>query len=147
MFVFSGFGTQWVGMGRGLLEQEPVFLDAVTRCEAEMRKWIPWSPLASLRGEEGSRPFDEGVPQELIFCLQVGLVELWRSWGVLPDAVVGHSMGEVAAAWAAGALTLAQAAEILCKRSQMLDTLVGTGGSVAVGAAACRARPLPRALR
>ncbi|MEZ0095324.1 beta-ketoacyl synthase N-terminal-like domain-containing protein [Streptacidiphilus sp. EB129] len=133
VFVFSGFGSQWVGMGRQLLREEPVFADAVLRCEEEMRKWIAWSPLASLRGEPDSRPFDEGVPQELIFTVQVGLVELWRSWGVRPDAVVGHSMGEVAAAWTAGALTLAQAAEVLCLRSRLLDTLTGTGGSLAVG--------------
>ncbi|MFI1568584.1 beta-ketoacyl synthase N-terminal-like domain-containing protein [Streptomyces sp. NPDC020490] len=133
VFVFSGFGSQWAGMGRRLLENEPVFRDAVLACEEEMRKWIAWSPLASLRGEPDSRPFDEGIPQELIFAVQVGLVELWRSWGVEPAAVVGHSMGEVAAAWAAGALTLAQAAEVLCLRSRLLDTLVGTGGSVVVG--------------
>ncbi|MFD7707409.1 type I polyketide synthase [Streptomyces sp. NPDC059786] len=133
VFVFSGFGSQWAGMGRRLLETEPVFRDAVAACEEEMRKWIGWSPLAALRGEPGSRPFDEGIPQELVFAVQVGLVELWRSWGVVPGAVVGHSMGEVAAAWAAGALTLAQAAEILCLRSRLLDTLVGTGGSVVVG--------------
>lgn len=120
-------------MGRQLLESEPVFRDAVLTCEEEMRKWIAWSPLASLRGEPDSRPFDEGVPQELIFMMQVGLVELWRSWGVVPAAVVGHSMGEVASAWAAGALTLAQATEILCLRSRLLDTLVGTGGSIVVG--------------
>jgi acyl transferase domain-containing protein len=133
VFVFSGFGSQWAGMGRRLLRDEPVFRDAVRACEEEMRKWIGWSPLASLRGEPDSRPFDEGIPQELIFAVQVGLVELWRSWGVRPAAVVGHSMGEVAAAWAAGALTLAQAAEILCLRSRLLDTLVGTGGSIVVG--------------
>ncbi|MFD4529549.1 beta-ketoacyl synthase N-terminal-like domain-containing protein [Streptomyces sp. NPDC058470] len=133
VFVFSGFGSQWPGMGRQLLQSEPVFRDAVLRCEEEMRKWIAWSPLASLRGERDSRPFDEGIPQELIFAVQVGLVELWRSWGVVPEAVVGHSMGEVAAAWAAGALTLAQAAEILCLRSRLLDTIIGTGGSIVVG--------------
>ncbi|MEU3737505.1 beta-ketoacyl synthase N-terminal-like domain-containing protein [Streptomyces sp. NPDC032198] len=133
VFIFSGFGSQWAGMGRQLLDTEPVFRDAVLAVEEEMRKWIAWSPLASLRGEPGSRPFDEGIPQELIFAVQVGLVELWRSWGVLPEAVVGHSMGEVAAAWAAGALTLAQATEILCLRSRLLDTVVGTGGSIAVG--------------
>ncbi|MEU9212897.1 beta-ketoacyl synthase N-terminal-like domain-containing protein [Streptomyces sp. NPDC048415] len=133
VFVFSGFGSQWAGMGRQLLQSEPVFREAVLACEEEMRKWIAWSPLASLRGEPDSRPFDEGIPQELIFAVQVGLVELWRSWGVVPEAVVGHSMGEVAAAWAAGALTLAQAAEILCLRSRLLDTLVGTGGSIVVG--------------
>ncbi|WP_217166209.1 type I polyketide synthase [Streptomyces sp. AC512_CC834] len=133
VFVFSGFGSQWAGMGRQLLAGEPVFRAAVEACEEEMRKWIAWSPLASLRGEPDSRPFDEGIPQELIFAVQVGLVELWRSWGVVPEAVVGHSMGEVAAAWAAGALTLAQAAEILCLRSRLLDTIVGTGGSIVVG--------------
>ncbi|MFC7220674.1 beta-ketoacyl synthase N-terminal-like domain-containing protein [Streptomyces polyrhachis] len=133
VFVFSGFGSQWTGMGRRLLETEPVFRDAVLACEEEMRKWIAWSPLASLRGEANSRPFDEGIPQELVFAVQVGLVELWRSWGVVPAAVVGHSMGEVAAAWTAGALTLAQAAEVLCLRSRLLDTLVGTGGSIVVG--------------
>ncbi|WRY91442.1 acyltransferase domain-containing protein [Streptomyces longwoodensis] len=133
VFVFSGFGSQWAGMGRALLESEPVFRDAVLACEEEMRTRIGWSPLASLRGEPDSRPFDEGIPQELIFAVQVGLVALWRSWGVEPSAVVGHSMGEVAAAWAAGALTLGQAAEILCLRSRLLDSLVGTGGSVVVG--------------
>ncbi|MFF3412397.1 beta-ketoacyl synthase N-terminal-like domain-containing protein [Streptomyces sp. NPDC002742] len=133
VFVFSGFGSQWAGMGRELLQSETVFRDAVLACEKEMRKWIGWSPLASLRGDPDSRPFDDGIPQELIFTVQVGLVELWRSWGVVPQAVVGHSMGEVTAAWAAGALTLAQAAEILCLRSRLLDTLVGTGGSIVVG--------------
>ncbi|MEV7414854.1 beta-ketoacyl synthase N-terminal-like domain-containing protein [Streptomyces sp. NPDC089919] len=134
VFVYSGFGSQWVGMGRRLLEREPVFRAAAQECEEEMRRWTDWSPLASLRGDTGSRPFDEGIPQELVFLVQVALTALWRSWGVTPAAVVGHSMGEVAAAWASGALTLAQAAEVLCLRSRLLDGLVGTGGgSLAVG--------------
>ncbi len=125
-FVYSGMGAQWWGMGGELYASEPVFRAAVDRCAA--------LHPALLRGfsGDGAPMVDPADAQPAGLALQVGLTELWRARGVEPAAVVGHSFGEVAAAWAAGALTLEQAFEIATQRSRLEQTLVGRGGMVAV---------------
>jgi acyl transferase domain-containing protein len=125
-FVYSGMGAQWWGMGGELYAAEPVFRAAVDRC-AELDP-------AVLRGfcGDGTPIRDPADAQPAGLALQVGLTELWRSRGVAPVAVIGHSFGELAAAWAAGALTLEQAFEIAGHRAQLEQTLVGRGGMVAV---------------
>ena len=98
-FVFPGQGAQWLGMGRQLLETAPVFRQALEHCAAAMRPLVDWSLVDVLQAApEDSRLGDVDVLQPTLFALQVAFSALWRSWGIVPDAVVGHSMGEVAAA-------------------------------------------------
>ncbi|MFB4309385.1 beta-ketoacyl synthase N-terminal-like domain-containing protein [Actinomadura sp. GTD37] len=130
VFVFSGHGSQWPGMARDLLAGEPVFRAAVAECDDAMRPLLGWSVLDRLVAGDTR---DETELQELVFAIQVGLAALWRSRGVEPGAVVGHSMGEVAAACVAGALDLPDAARLICTRSGVLERLVGLGGMGVVG--------------
>jgi acyl transferase domain-containing protein len=125
-FVYSGMGAQWWGMGGELYGAEPVFRAAVDRCAA-----LDPAVLRGFSGD-GTPIVDPADAQPAGLALQVALTELWRSRGVEPAAVVGHSFGELAAAWAAGALTLAQTFEIAGHRSRLEQTLVGRGGMVAV---------------
>jgi acyl transferase domain-containing protein len=121
VFVFSGQGSQWVGMGRQLLEREPVFRHALESCERAIKPYVDFSLVEVLRAGEASSRLDEiDVIQPTLFAVQVGITALWRSWGVEPDAVVGHSMGEVAAAHVAGALSLEDAAKVICIRSRLM---------------------------
>ncbi|XYI02620.1 non-ribosomal peptide synthase/polyketide synthase [Sorangium sp. So ce1128] len=133
VFVFSGQGSQWVGMGRQLLAEEPIFRGAMERCDALLREHGQISVLDELRAEaQRSRLDDTEVTQPALFALQVSLVELWRALGVAPDAVVGHSVGEVAAAYAAGALSLEQAARIVAHRGRVMQGATGLGRMAAV---------------
>ena len=120
VFVFSGQGSQWFGMGRTLLHQEAVFREVIERCELALRPHTDWSLIAELAATDSaqSRLNEVDVIQPALFAIQVALAALWRSWGIEPDAVVGHSMGEVAAAYVAGALSLEDAALIICTRSK-----------------------------
>ena len=133
VFMFSGQGSQWVGMGRELLEQEPAFREAMVRCDRTIQKYTGWSVLEELAANEAhSRLAEVDVVQPAIFAVQVSLAALWRSWGVEPDAVVGQSLGEVAAAHVAGALTLEDAARVMCRRSQLVKRTSGRGGMAVV---------------
>src|SRR2546423_9185642 len=106
-FVFSGQGPQWWGMARELLAQSPVFRRTVERVDAELRRHADWSVLEELgRDEDDSRIGETFIAQPAVFAIQLGLAALWQSWGVVPAAVVGHSIGEVAAALVAGAPSL-----------------------------------------
>lgn len=131
-FVFPGQGSQWVGMGQRLLQTEPVFRAAIERCEAAMRPYVDWSLLAVL--EEARPEALEGIDrvQPVLCAVQIALAALWRAWGVEPSAVVGHSMGEVAAAHVAGALTIDDAMRIICRRSRLMRRLSGQGAMVSV---------------
>ncbi len=139
VFVFPGQGSQWAAMGKNLMETEPVFHQALLACDQAMRPYTKWSLLAWL---EDSRELHEvDVIQPAIFAIQIGLAALWRSWGIVPDAVVGQSMGEIAAAYVAGALSLADAAKIVCCRSQLVKTArSGRGGMAVVGLSLAEAR-------
>jgi len=135
VFVFPGQGSQWFGMGRKLLQQEPVFREALEQCHRALQPYVDWSLLEELAlelEEERSRLKDIDVIQPTLFAFQVALTALWRSWGIKPDAVVGHSMGEVAAAHAAGALTLEDAVRIITRRSQLLKQASGKGSMAVV---------------
>ncbi|MCY1077694.1 type I polyketide synthase [Archangium lansingense] len=132
-FVFPGQGSQWLGMGRQLLREEPVFRAAIEDCEWAMRAHVDWSLTEELAADEQRSRLDEiDVVQPVLFAMQVALAALWRSWGVEPDAVVGHSMGEVAAAHVAGALSLEDAARIICRRSLLLRRMSGQGAMAVV---------------
>ena len=127
-FVFSGQGGQWYGMGRELLQQEPVFYKEIERIDAVIRENYKWSLMNELCAERSvSRLNEIDVVQPVIFAIQVALAGLWQSWGIQPDAVTGHSMGEVAAAHIAGILSLEEAIQIVCCRSQLLKQLRGKG--------------------
>jgi acyl transferase domain-containing protein len=130
VFVFSGHGGQWAGMARTLLADEPVFAAALRRCSQAMQGYLDWSVEHLLAS--GGWPESSAAQQELLFAIQVGLAQLWRSRGVRPVAVVGHSMGEVAAAHVAGALDLDSAARLICLRSTFIARLVARGGGMAL---------------
>lgn len=133
-FVFSGMGPQWWGMARELLGTEPVFRAAVEACSAELQQYTGWSLVAELLAEEQqSRMAETEVAQPANFALQVGLAELWRSWGIEPDAIIGHSAGEVAAQYIAGVLSLADATRVIYFRSSLQQRTSGQGRMLAVG--------------
>ncbi len=134
-FIMSGQGPQWWGMGRELMRAEPVFREAIEECAAAMAPHADFSLLEELsRGEEDSQLHHTKIGQPAIFAMQVGLTRLWRSWGVEPCAVTGHSVGEIAAAWAAGILTLEEAAKVVVIRArEMQDCARGEGRMLAVG--------------
>ncbi|NEC17559.1 acyltransferase domain-containing protein, partial [Streptomyces parvus] len=133
VWVFTGMGPQWWGMGRQLLEEEPVFRDAVTACDRALREFADWSLVEELTaGESVSRMSETWLAQPANFAVQVGLAALWRSHGVRPDAVVGHSTGEIAAFHAAGVYSLRDAARIAVHRSRLQQPLAGTGTMLAV---------------
>jgi acyl transferase domain-containing protein/acyl-CoA synthetase (AMP-forming)/AMP-acid ligase II/acyl carrier protein len=134
-FVFCGQGAQWVGMGRALFEEEPVFRGAIERCDGALRAAVGWSVREELFApEERSRLADTEVAQPALFALQVALAELWRTWGISPEAVVGHSIGEVAAAHVAGALSFEDAVRLVARRGQIMQRATGRGKMAAVGA-------------
>ncbi|MEK6320974.1 MAG: SDR family NAD(P)-dependent oxidoreductase [Acidobacteriota bacterium] len=133
-FVFSGQGSQRWDMGRLLMEQEPVFRMKVEQCDELFRGYSGWSVIEQLRSDETSSRIDETeVTQPAIFILQVGLASLLSSWGIIPDAVVGHSMGEIAAAHVSGALTLEDAVCAIFHRGRLMQLTAGQGGTAALG--------------
>ncbi|MFP2906884.1 type I polyketide synthase [Pyxidicoccus sp. 3LFB2] len=125
-FVFSGLTTPWPGMATALLRDEPVFREAFTACSAAIARVAPFSVL-ELVTQGQVRPDSFDVVQPALFAIQVSLAALWRSWGLEPDAVVGHSMGEVAAAHVAGALSLEDAAAVITTRSQLIRRMQTSG--------------------
>uniref|UniRef100_UPI0034DF36E7 acyltransferase domain-containing protein n=1 Tax=Streptomyces flavofungini TaxID=68200 RepID=UPI0034DF36E7 len=142
-FVFPGQGSQWAGMAAELLASAPVFAHRVEECAKALAPHLGYDLLAVLNDEPGAPSLDRvDVVQPVLFSVMVSLAALWRSYGVRPDAVVGHSQGEMAAACVAGALSLDDAARVVALRSRAIATL-GTGGgmlSVAEPAADVRAR-------
>ena len=134
VFVFPGQGSQWFGMGRRLLEQEAVFREVIERCDRAMRPYGDWSLLAELTATDAarSRLNEIDIIQPALFAIQVALAALWRSWGIEPQAVVGHSLGEVAAAYVAGALSLDDAVRVICHRSRLFKRTIGQGAMAAV---------------
>jgi acyl transferase domain-containing protein/aryl carrier-like protein len=128
VFVFPGHGSQWVGMGQKLLAEEPVFRATIEACDRAIQAEAGWSLLAELAAGKADSQLERlDVVQPALFAMEVALAALWRSWGVEPDAVVGHSMGEVAAAHVAGALSLEDAVAIICRRSRLMRRLIGKG--------------------
>jgi acyl transferase domain-containing protein/acyl carrier protein len=135
-FVFPGQGSQWVGMALELIECSEVFGERLWECCDALAPYVDWSVEDVLRGADGAPELERiDVVQPVLFAVMVALAGLWGACGVRPDAVVGHSQGEIAAACVAGGLTLHDAAMIVARRSQMLTALVGHGGvaSVALG--------------
>ncbi|MGW3204246.1 type I polyketide synthase [Streptomyces sp. NPDC001135] len=139
-FVFPGQGSQWLGMGRGLLASWPEFRSAMEKCDAAVRAETGLSPLEVLTGEGAGLPQSVETVQPVLWAMEVALAEAWRSRGVEPDVCVGHSMGESAAAHVAGALSLRDAAAVICRRSRLMTSRSGRGGMLAVDLPADEAR-------
>ncbi|MGV9856695.1 type I polyketide synthase, partial [Streptomyces sp. NPDC003442] len=130
VLVFPGQGSQWVGMAVGLLESSPVFAERLGECAVALGPFVEWSLVDVLSDEVALGRVD--VVQPVLWAVMVSLAELWRSFGVVPAAVVGHSQGEIAAACVAGGLSLEDAARVVALRSKALRALSGRGGMVSV---------------
>ncbi|MDX8141340.1 SDR family NAD(P)-dependent oxidoreductase [Lentzea sp. BCCO 10_0061] len=140
VFVFPGQGSQWTGMAADLLDSSPVFAARMAECAAALRSYVDFSVLDVVREREPIERVD--VVQPVLWAILVSLAAVWESFGIRPDAVLGHSQGEIAAAVVAGALSLDDGARVVALRSQAIRELAGQGGmvSVALGADAVRAR-------
>lgn len=134
VFVYTGMGPQWWAMGRELMKTEPVYAEMMIKCDAIFEKYAGWSLIEQLsKNEDESNMGKTFVAQPTNFALQVSLTKLLESMDIIPDAVVGHSVGEVAAAYVSGALTLEDALLLSYHRSRLQQTLAGKGKMMAVG--------------
>ncbi|MFJ4624584.1 type I polyketide synthase [Streptomyces sp. NPDC088812] len=140
VFVFSGQGAQWAGMGRALYRSSPAFKAALDACDRAVRAELGWSVLDRLLSGPADLPTDVDVVQPVLWAVQVALAAAWRERGVRPELCMGHSMGEVAAARTAGALSLDDAAAVICRRSTLMQRTAGRGAMLAVELPADRAR-------
>lgn len=134
VFVFPGQGTQWAGMAVELLDTAPAFAESLADCDRVLAPLTGFSALAVLRDEPGAPSMaDSAVNQPVMWAVMVSLAALWRAHGVEPDAVVGHSQGELAAACVAGAMSLDEAARIVAARGRVASEVMrGVGGMVSV---------------
>ena len=137
VLVFPGQGSQWVGMGERLYGQSQVFAEQMDVCGAALGRWVDWSLMDVVAGRPGAPGLDRvDVVQPVLWAVMVSLARLWQSAGVVVDAVIGHSQGEIAAACVAGALSVADAAAVVAVRSRLLVDIAGSGAMVSVGAGA-----------
>uniref|UniRef100_UPI00261D6F68 type I polyketide synthase n=1 Tax=uncultured Streptomyces sp. TaxID=174707 RepID=UPI00261D6F68 len=142
-FVFPGQGGQRAGMALELVKSSEVFAAELYACAEELARHVDWSLLDVLHGVEGAPPLDRvDVAPPVLFAVMVSLAALWRSHGVEPDMVLGHSQGEIAAAYVCGALTLADAVRIVALRGKALLPLDGLGGMASVALSADEVRAL-----
>ncbi|BDD06935.1 SDR family NAD(P)-dependent oxidoreductase [Aureibacter tunicatorum] len=133
-FIYSGQGPQWFAMGRQLIENDEKFKNIILKIESYFSEIANWSLLEEmLKSEEDSKISDTRIAQPAIMAIQIALTELWKRNGIMPEGVVGHSIGEVAAAYASGSLTLKQAVQVIYHRSRGQNKASGKGKMLAVG--------------
>lgn len=134
VFVFPGFGSQWVGMAVGLLNTAPAFADQMRLCDAAFAEFVDWSVVQAARGGVGAPSLSRAdVVAPVLFSVMVSLAAQWQALGIRPDAVLGHSEGEIAAAYVAGALSMREAAQVVALRSTAVKSVEGAGGMVSIG--------------
>ena len=141
VFCFPGQGSQWLGMASELLEQSPLFAEQIAKCEVALSPHMETPLTELLRSEDEQWLSQVELVQPALFAVMVALAELWRSYGVEPAAVIGHSQGEIAAAVIAGALTLEDGAKLAALRAKSLMGLMGKGEMASVQASAEHVEP------
>ncbi|MEV3861576.1 SDR family NAD(P)-dependent oxidoreductase [Streptomyces sp. NPDC050095] len=142
VFVFPGQGSQWPAMGQHLLAHEPVFADHIRACTEAFAPHTDWDLTRLLTDADATLLERVDVVQPVLFAVMTGLAELWKHHGITPDAVIGHSQGEIAAAYAAGALSLEDAARTVILRAQAITALAGTGTMASIPLPADQVTPL-----
>ncbi|MFE3938783.1 type I polyketide synthase, partial [Streptomyces goshikiensis] len=130
VLVFPGQGSQWVGMAADLLRESAVFARRMAECEKALSPFVNWPLTEALGSKDLLARVD--VVQPVLWAVMVSLAEVWRSYGVTADAVVGHSQGEIAAACVAGGLSLEDGARVVALRSRAVGVLAGRGGMASV---------------
>jgi acyl transferase domain-containing protein len=131
VFAFTGQGPQWRGMGLDLLGRVPAAAAIVERCDAIVREIAGWSLVDALDADPSRLDHTE-VAQPAIFAVQAAIVGVLRGWGIEPSCVIGHSLGEIAAAWCAGALLLEDAVRVAVNRGRLMERSTGAGRMVSV---------------
>ncbi|MDO3639694.1 acyltransferase domain-containing protein [Mycolicibacterium arseniciresistens] len=133
VFVFPGHGSRWTDMAIELLQWAPAFASEMRSCDIAFAEFFDWSLLEVVHGNVGLRPFDRiDLSLPVSFAVMASLAAQWRELGIHPDAVLGHSHGEVAAAYIAGGLTLNDAARVVAQRAIAISSIAGTGGMVSI---------------
>ena len=147
VFLYGGQGSQWYGMAREILIHEPKFKESIEKIDALLKRYkASWSLITELnKSEEASRLHENPIGQTALFAIH--LTELLESWGITPSAVVGHSLGEISAAWASGALRLHKALQLVLFRSQLHEKCSPTVCMAAIGLSEEDARSMLRDIR
>ena len=131
--VFSGQGTQWAGCGTALYDADPVFRRVVDAIDQEWLRRANFSIKEAWLSARRDEIDEVRLAQPVIFMVQCALLELYKTWGIYPDCVFGHSSGEVAAAYASGALSLQEATHLVYHRAMLQQRVAGSGRMLAIG--------------